>query len=277
MPVTDGIGHGAITARKYEYLRRIFDMHLAVTRAVLTKWRDKVESPIYRYIDLTAGTGRVPDTRDPGSALVFLDAVETQPGEKLAYRMDLVEQKKANFDTLVRNVDVARDTYPQRGGQVLCHRGAYQQVISRLLDEGSPKEYGLAFVDPSGTAPDLAALTEISARRSTLEILIYVSASNLKRGQPTTGIQIGDYIGGIKKKHWLVRKPDVDDKHQWTFLLGTNGGGVFKSYPGIRLYDVSSRAGGEILEKLSLTRKQRTDIYQIPLLGVGDDALGDDL
>lgn len=277
MPVTDGIGHGAITARKYEYLRRIFDMHLAVTRAVLAKWRGQVETRTYRYLDLTAGTGRVPDTREPGSALIFLDAVERQPGDKLAYRMDLVEQKKANFDALSLTVDMARDGYETRNGQVYYHRGAYESVIPRLLDEGSPKEFGLAFVDPSGTAPDLTALTEISARRPKLEILIYVSASNLKRGQPATGIQIGNYIDGINKSHWLVRKPDVDDKHQWTFLLGTNGASVFKSYPGIRLYDVGSRAGGEVLEKLNLTRKQRSDIYQIPLLGAGDDALGDDL
>lgn len=272
MPVTDGIGHGAITARKYEYLRRIFDMHLAVTRAVLAKWREKVDSPIYRYIDLTAGTGRVPDTRDPGSALVFLDAVETQPGEKLAYRMDLVEQKKANFDVLCPTVDHARDTYKTRNGQVYYHRGAYEALVSGLLDDGSPKEFGLAFVDPSGTAPNLGALTEISVRRPKLEILIYVSASNLKRGQPATGIQLGDYIAGIQKSHWLVRAPDADDKHQWTFLLGSNGNSVFKDYKSIHLYDIKSKNGQSALERLNLTRKQRTEIYQMPLIGDDDIA-----
>ena len=70
MPTKDGVGYGEFTKLKIEHLAKIFGMHLAITQAVLK--RSPYYKQYYRYIDITAGKGYVPDSLTLGSPLVFV-------------------------------------------------------------------------------------------------------------------------------------------------------------------------------------------------------------
>src|SRR5215216_6965357 len=101
MPKTDNVGHGQFTSLKMEILRKIFDMHLVITQAVLR--RQSFFRQIYKYIDVTAGKGYVPDSTTLGSPLVFLNAVHSGIFQKL-FEAHFIELKKENFQELMSNV-----------------------------------------------------------------------------------------------------------------------------------------------------------------------------
>jgi hypothetical protein len=69
MPKVDNVGYGELTLIKIDILSKILDMHLAVTQAVIKK--NQYYHQTYRYIDMAAGKGFIPDGRIIGSPLVF--------------------------------------------------------------------------------------------------------------------------------------------------------------------------------------------------------------
>ena len=102
MPKIDNVGHGEFTSRKMQILGKIFDMHLAVTQAVLRKhpsFRQK-----YRYFDLTAGKGYVPNSIIPGSPLVFLNSVHAD-NLNMPFEAHFIECNDINFQELQVNVE----------------------------------------------------------------------------------------------------------------------------------------------------------------------------
>jgi hypothetical protein len=91
MPITDDVGHGQFTSLKMDILRSIFDMHLVITQAVLN--RHDYFKQTYKYIDVTAGKGYVPDSVTPGSPLVFLNAIYSGIFQK-PYEAHFIEVKE---------------------------------------------------------------------------------------------------------------------------------------------------------------------------------------
>jgi three-Cys-motif partner protein len=141
MPITDDVGHGQFTSLKMDILRKIFDMHLEVTQAVLN--RNYYFNQTYKYIDVTAGKGYVPGTLIPGSPLVFLNAAYAGIFKK-PFEAHFIELKDVNFQELVNNV---RDYSQQKGwniqNHVHFHQGNYQQVIPNFLNTIDKKEFGV--------------------------------------------------------------------------------------------------------------------------------------
>lgn len=272
MPVDNDIGYGRWTPKKLEVFSKIAAMHVEITRAVVDRHKWRRPDWTYRYIDLTAGAGLVPGSKMPGCALTMIEVLETGDEPRLNYRADLVEKDRKNYLRLQDSVQDYQDTLQAPNGFVRYHRMAYQSAIPGLLSVGAAREFGMVFVDPSGDAPDLGALAAIADAKDKLEILIYVSAGNLKRSQHVVGLTIDDYIKGVNKKHWLVRAPQKGDEKEWTFLLGSNTD-LFKDYVSIDLYRRASAKGTEALEKLNLTRAARKGRAQMGIdFGDGDSA-----
>jgi three-Cys-motif partner protein len=265
MPKKDKVGYGQFTSLKMDILRSIFDMHLVITQAVLN--RHSYFRQTYKYIDVTAGKGYVPDSLTPGSPLVFLNSIYSGIFQK-PYKAHLIELKEINFRELVNNVN----TYSQQKGwdiegHVQFHLGDYQQVIPNLLNTMNKQEFGLVFIDPSGDLPLFESIKYISQMRPRMEILIYLSARNIKRIHHLTGKSLLDYMQEISKQYWLVKKPVKWDNLEWTFLLGSNDD-IFKDYKKIDFFRLDSDEAQWFFPKLNLTSKERMEKVQpkLPLM-----------
>jgi len=259
MPKVDDVGYGQFTSLKMEILRKIFDMQLVITQAVLQ--RQSFFMQVYKYIDVTAGKGYVPDSTILGSPLVFLEAVHSD-NFHITFDAHFIEKKKINFQELKENVH----TYSNQKGwkledKVHFHHGSYKEVIPGLLGRANSRELGLVFIDHSGNPPIFETINYITRIRSRMEILIYLSARVIKRIHHLTGKSLLDYMQEVSKEFWLIRKPVKWDNMEWTFLLGSNSD-IFKDYKKIDFFRLDSDEAQSFFPKLNLTSKERMEKIQ---------------
>lgn len=262
MPKEDDIGYGECTDLKIIHLSDILAMHLAITKAVLKK-HDNLYHQKYRYFDLTAGKGFYPDGTK-GSPLVFLENIESAKFG-YPYRADFIERNNKNIKTL----ETVITSEAKKNGWVCkdihFHHGSCQQKIPSIIITKNSKEFGLFFVDPSGEPPDFNLLKLVSELRPKMEILIYLSSTNVKRIYQFTGKRLKDHVDLVCKKYWLIRKPVDWDQFKWTFLLGSNSS-LFKDYKKINFLRLDTARGQEIFDRLNLTEQEFDQRYQLKLM-----------
>ena len=76
-------------------------------------------------------------------------------------------------------------------------------------------------------------------------------------------------MDSIAKRHWLVRKPISGDRHQWTFLLGSNSD-LFKDYGKIDFFRIKSQQAVQFFPRLDLSSRQRQQRLQPPLFDLDE-------
>ena len=252
MPLLKGVGVSWLTPTKLHHLRAIMEMHVKITKAVLNKNPHYARE--YHFIDATAGPGkyRAKWKTVEGSPLVFLSVAEN---EQLRYRADLIEKEPGN-------VALLRGHLPKLGcGKASIHPGEYGPIIRKLLSSKDQTQLGLLYVDPSTGIPDFDTVAYVSRMRPRMEVLMYLSATNLKRNHGITAQLLSDHIAEIDKTQWLVRRPVSSDRHQWTFILGSRTN-LFKDYGRIEFYPLDSDEAQAFFPKLNLSAKQRMEQFQ---------------
>lgn len=292
MPKLDDVGHSNYTISKIQVLPKILDMHLMITQAVIRKHPAFRQN--YRYIDMTAGKGHVPyiDVASKvnkiqaiewsgksllhqgkllGSPLVFLTVAESEK-VRIPYKGSFIEANAENYQELKIAVQEYSNlnNWDKIDDKITFYQGGHETVIPKLINAIDDKELGLFFIDPSGNRPNLEALKYITKMRPRMELLLYLSATNIKREFGYTGKLLSDYMKEIGKEYWLIKKPIKGDKHQWTFLLGSNYD-KFKDYKKIDFLRLDSVDAQKFFPILNLTAKQRQDSMQLKFPNIDDE------
>ena len=244
MGLPDGVGASLWTPRKQADFGSIASMHLSITKAVINK--HPYYDQTYCYIDATAGPGTYlfDDEVIHGSPLVFIERAEAV---QVPYSAHFIENVPETLDRLNRCLPTAQF------GTLHPHAGDYSDIIPIILGSKNEEQLGLIYVDPNTGIPNFDALALASQLRPRMELLLYLSATNLKRVHQFTDELLSSAIAKLNKAHWLVRRPAKGDRHQWTFMLGSNAD-VFKDYKKIEFYVLDSPDAQEFFPKLDLTR-----------------------
>ena len=172
-------GMANLPALKMEILTSIFEMHLVITQEVLKNHKNWKQ--VYKYIDTTAGKGYIPESTIPGSPLIFLKCVNSSKIH-MPYFAHFVEQSETNINELRQIVFDQSKLYSwQIENHVEFHQGDYSKIVPSLLGSNDDRELGLVFIDHSGDLPNFDTISEILQMRSKMEILLYLSARNIKR------------------------------------------------------------------------------------------------
>ena len=128
------------------------------------------------------------------------------------------------------------------------------------------KKYGLLYADPSGVAPPFNLLAAFASHYKRIDLLIYLSATNLKRkraAQNGSTPTLIDELSNIDKDQWIIREPH--GQHQWSFLLGSNWLN-YPTYESEGFHRVSSATGQCILHRLNYTENERQQYEQLKLV-----------
>jgi three-Cys-motif partner protein len=275
MPITSsGQGFSKNTSSKQEQFRYFMNIHLGICKGIFDRNRNNFWlSHKYHYIDLNAGTG-INEKYGEGSPIIFLQEAQSQKIDTCCYFVDL---KESILDELKQNVvafSCQAEYFPYDNRLALDNIAKNIHSHSR----NNRKLYGILYSDENGTVPPFDELAEVFKNKhlETMDILIYFSATNVKRclKSDTSDIykRLTEYIRNVPKKHWQIRQSE--DKHQWSFLFGTNwdkNGQM--GYPKITKYnfhDISSSKGQEILERLAYTNDEIQDMIQPKIPGLFD-------
>jgi len=247
MPITNGVGHSAFTEMKQKHLREILKTHMAIVKAITCKY--SYLDPYYYYIDATAGPGKIGG--EEGSPLVFIDSARDI---QLDYHAYFIEKVADNCLSLMKAI-----SNTHHGNICICNQ-QYEYVLPQICQEYNDKQFGVLYIDNTNCMADLETLKTVVPLRPKIDILMYLSATNIKR---TPGETLDDYIEALGKEHWLIRKSYYGDKHYFTFLFGYNGPkSLLDKYQTIGLYHIKNDIGRGIYDKMRWTNAERKERLQ---------------
>lgn len=260
--IENGIGVSQNTIYKQDIFRQFVRNHINIAEKVITK--NSYYNRNYWYFDLNAGAG-VYQTEDginiKGSPIIFAEEALKHP--KLHFHLVLIERNEKNFSTLRNNLIKGKNLWYE------THCEDHNNVLLQYGSKGS-KRIGLAYTDPSGNRPpfDLLAKFNLQYIHTTIDLLIHMSATNLKRIIHSPGCKdrrnLNDYLSILHKKHWQVS--DGKYRHQWTFLFGCQWTQFAEMKKiGMRLIDTPE--GKQIIHKLTKTTKESYErTYNQPIV-----------
>jgi len=241
MATFDGMGYSTETEVKQAHLRMLLDMHLRVCKTVIEKFKAK---PYYCFYDINCGCGRDKDG-NPGSPLIFLEVAEKHDCD---YRALFLDKKKIFIDSLIK--EIGSDNL-----NVHIRHGEQESILPKYFPRDGKYRIGFLYTDPNGIANfDLLSAASRQRGFDKLDILINCNAAAIKRYKGAFGgRKLIEHLREINKKYWVVREPV--GCWQWSMLIGTQ----WMDFPKLRecgFYDISSKRGMEIFDRLNLTHEE---------------------
>lgn len=267
MPLIGTVGVSEATADKQAHFTGLVHMHMDIVQGLLKKqdWM----APWYQYLDLHAGSGRYPYQGRllDGSPLLVVERARVRA---LPFRGDLIEKDLQSWQQLTHYLaevcgpPTHQTTKPETAsfalerGEIRAFQGDHHAYVPQIL-AGLQRQvnrpdtlYGLIYADPNGGAPPWDLLEQCANLLTRCDVLLYVSATGVKRARQPGEQSLEEHVQAIDKKHWLIREPE--GKQQWTFLLGTNWTD-FPAWTQRRFYGIQARIGQSILHRLSMNRE----------------------
>jgi three-Cys-motif partner protein len=252
MPIENGVGYSKYTDTKQVHFKQIVSTLLAITEKIVKK--NTWAYPTFQYYDLNGGPGYNPEG-SLGSPLIFCEVARQF---NLNYQMHLFENNSISFNRLCKSVNNS----PYQNGQfaIKYYNIDHNEYSVPSLCTPPPTQFGLIYNDPTGNMPSFEFLSTFSRIFPRIDILINCPCSTIKRtrkcSKVTNSKTLLQHLVNINKKYWLVREPH--DKHQWSFVLGTNWAN-FPALEKIGLYKSHSEKGRQIIQVLNLTHKERQE------------------
>jgi three-Cys-motif partner protein len=249
MPIDNHVGYGECTEIKNTHFRTLIQINLKMWKSYMQEYGEKT----FTYWDINAGPG-FHEAFGKGSPIIFLEEIKNVG---MNYCANFLEKDPATSEKLKYNILM---TYGQDAANVW--QGDHNVTLRTWIDnQGFRFLPGLLYSDPTGEEPPFDLIAEFSKHWRKVDLLIYVSATNIKRKIPYGCCRLLESINKIDKKHCMIRKPM--DAFQWTFLYLTNGPIPVWKKQGF--YDILSKEGNEIIERLNLTNEERERQYQLSL------------
>lgn len=256
MPVEDGYGYGEHTALKAEHFDKFMRMHL---RLCLQVYNSKpFFERKYRYFDLTAGPG-VKNGEDQ-TAMKYVKAVRESC---LPHDSWLFERSLATCETLRTAVGLSLDFHVTNADHLAENgKALLASLRSSMPFENKWLYLGLLYYDVTPCKEQFSTLRllgDLSTRENMqrIDYLFYLSPAKIKQMKLIDGaMRLGDVIGNIAKKCWLIREPAGND--QWTFLCGTNYADM-KEYAAIGFHRLDSQKGKAVFNRLAFTPSERKE------------------
>jgi three-Cys-motif partner protein len=238
------------TPIKQEGLAHFLNYHMDLTKAVLTKHSYYPDT--YVYIDTNAGYGY--NDGAIGSPLIFLEKARAK---NMKHEAHFIELNSEYTDILQNKLSEIDETG-------FVHNGDHAEILPKLCKGLRKDTFGLIYHDPNGV-PSFSMLSNDVFKSNTrkLDLLIRVSATGIKRKRTANpgnnNKTLADCIKSIPKSTWLIYQVKDKDPWQWTFLFGTNYAKL-SAYQSAGFYRLDSDEGQEMLQKLSLTKKELDDL-----------------
>jgi hypothetical protein len=284
--ILKAVGYSLLhTKLKQEQLRVVVTtlagmLHYIRQRSYGPQWG----ADIFHWVDLNAGPGwygpQYPDGPFSGSPLVALEAAAAR---EFYFRGIACEQDPEVLSTLctslqtigglwphgpVNGARVFQSSYGQRFYRVFAqpYTQAWPAILAQLQGwQRPPPEtrhvFGAIYSDENGTVPPFPLLAEAAVAFPKMDLIIYVSAANIKRilkaGARGVDGRLDEMMARIRKSYWLIREPKA--KHQWTFLIGTN----MKQFPEFAkqgIYHLTSPMGLTFANRLFYTAEELRDM-----------------
>ena len=240
---------GEHTGEKLSTYSDLISEHIRITKNVIHK-RDW-PSRDYLYIETHAGPGLYPSNDKSethrGGPLLFMDVATRN---NINCSCALFEKKPSHAESLRASMDGFGDVYGED----------YKDHLDYI--HINKNQMGMLFVDPTGVSRDLdmPTLRRFTNNVPTMEIMIYISATAIKRVHAVySNIQLlDDMINSLNKKFWRYRAGI--GKQQYTFLFGSNSS-IFKKYKKIKMYRLDDEGKTKAFDRLRLTVEEYKSKY----------------
>ena len=240
----NGYGTSPSTATKDKHFKEILNTHMTISKSIMSRYDWAIKK--YYYFDLNAGPG-IDHKGRKGSPKIFLDAAIDK---RLPFEAYFFEIEKPTA-TILRH-------HAQGLGKVM--EGNHHDTFPPLFNEiVSPYTFGLVYSDETGKVPPFNLLSECFSCPgfARIDVLIYIASANVKRALKRNNtrhfMRLSALIKLIDKKQWIIREPQ--DKHQWTFLIGSNWPS-FPAFEKLGFYRIESARGKEIMHRLDYTNEE---------------------
>jgi hypothetical protein len=266
MPIDiDGQGWNEETTRlKQEWFSKFALYHLNLKHHEVRKFTRSVSySSVYHFIDATAGTGYLPGigNTSPVRHAIAAKRHREKCDKPLRVKAHLIE---SNFEAafalektliLEQRLMLQQPVYDSE-----IYEGQYQKIIQEEFfghRRGKAKIpfYGLLYCDPNGQSPEFELLRKLNYYHPRMDVLLHVSAGNIKRVRMQRGgLSLAECMKYVGKRQWKIARVG-ETSHQWAFLFGTNIPDM-QDRKRLGLYRLETEEGQQILQELNYTERE---------------------